>query len=171
MAITASFSVSPSAISPANLTVTDTSTGSYDTITQRRVYVRNSDGEYLTGNGIVNYTEWPLANLSITLAILTESTAANIQVDWLNVSNVVVNSVNTNYGLSQFSKQFFYYLIQQQGLTPGVYKDTNYSGNLALLWTNIIGGDNAVAYGNDIAGAQQCYNRATEMQNNESYYF
>lgn len=171
MAITASFSVSQSATTPENVTVTDTSTGTYDTITHRRVYVQNSDGEYLTGDGSVDYDEWPLANLSITLDILSQSTAANIKVDWLNVSNVVVNSVNTNYGLSQFSKQFFFYLIQQQGLNPGTYQDTTYSSNIALFWSNVIGGDNAITYGNDLAGAQQCYDRANQMEENESYYF
>lgn len=171
MAITASFSVSQNATSPQNVVITDTSTGSYDTIVGRRVYVQNSDGEYLTGNGSVNYDNWLLANLSITLSILSASTACNIKVDWVDISGNVVNSVNANYGLSQFSKQFFFYLIQQQGLNPGTYQDTTYSSNIALFWSNVIGGDNAITYGNDLAGAQQCYDRANQMEENESYYF
>lgn len=171
MAISPSISVSQSAGTPQNVTVTDTSTGTYDTITQRRITVTDAYGNPLTGNGTVNYDEWALVNMSITLAILTQNSGVNILVQWLNNANEVVTSYNNNYGLSQFGKQFFYYLLQLQGLTPGIYQDSNYSGNLALLWSNIVGGDNAVLYGNDIQAAQNCYSRATEMQNNESKYF
>jgi len=171
MAIVASFSVSQSAIVPENIVVTDTSTGDYDTITKRRVYVQNAYGEYLTGDGSVDYDEWALVDTSITLDVLTQDTAANIKVEWLTAGNVVVDTENDNYPLSQFGKQFFFYLVQLQGLTPGVYQDTNYSGNLAIFWSNIVGGDNAVTYGNDIAGAQNCYNREIQMQQNESLYF
>lgn len=169
--MTPSFSVSQSAISPQNFTVTDTSTSITGTITQRRIYVQDSQGEYLTGDSSVDYDQWALADTSITLTFLTGNEAVNIRVDWLNVSNVVVETLNDNYGLSQFGKQFMFYLVQLQGLTPGVYQDTNYSGNLALLWTNIIGGDNAITYGNSLAAAQNCYNRANDMEQNESKYF
>lgn len=171
MAIVASFTVSQSAITPQNVTIVDTSSGSYGTITQRRIYLSISTGEYLTGNGSVNYTEWPLANLNITLSILTQDIAGNIKIDWCDVNGDVVNSSNANYPLSQFGKQFFFYLVQLQGLTPGVYQDSNYSGNLALFWSNIVGGDNAVTYGNSISAAQNCYNREIEMQQNQQKYF
>lgn len=171
MAIVPSISVSQSAITPQNVTVTDTSSGSYGTITQRRIFVSNANGEYLTGNGVLNYTEWPIANIAITLSILEVDTAANVLVQWLDVSNAVINEINANYPLSEFGKQFFFYLIQLQGLTPGVYQDSNYSGNLAIFWSNIVGGDNAVTFGNDLSGAQNCYNRETFMQQNESKFF
>lgn len=169
--MTPSFTVSQSAITPAAITVTDTSTSVTGTITQRRIYVQDAFGNYLTGNGTVNYTAWPLADASITLSILTQDTAANILVQWLDVSNVVIETLNNNYPLSQFGKQFFFYLVQLQGLTPGVYQDTNYSGNLAIFWSNVVAGDNAVSYGNDIAGAQNCYNREIQMQQNQNLYF
>ena len=171
MAISPSISVSQSALNPANLTVTDTSTGSYDTITQRRLYVQLANGQYLTGDGTVNYTDWAIGNLSITLAIITGDTGANIRVDWLDVSNVVVNTLNANYPLPQFGKQFFFYLIQLQGLTPGVYQDLGYKGNLAAFWAYLNGGINAVEDGNDIAGAQNCFNITNLMRTNQSYYF
>lgn len=169
--MTPSFTVSQSAISPQNFTVTDTSTSVTGTITQRRIYVQDDQGNYLTGSGSVDYDAWALADLSITLTFLTGNTAVNIRVDWLNVSNVVVETLNANYGLSQSGKQFLFYLVQLQGLTPGIYQDSNYSGNLALFWTNIIGGDNAITYGNSLAAAQNCYNRANEMEQRQSYYF
>ncbi len=171
MAITPTFSVSQSSITPQSFTVTDTSSGTYDTIVKRRIFVQNAYGVYLTGDGTVNYTDWDLVDLAITLSLLTEDTAANILVQWLDSSNVVINTINNNYPLSEFGKQFMFYLVQLQGLTPGIYQDTNYSGNLALFWTNIIAGDNAITYGNDLAGSQNCYNRETYMQQNQSLFF
>lgn len=167
----ASFTVSQSSITPQSVTVTDTSTGIPITIVKRIIYVQTATREYLTGDGTVNFTEWPLANSSIPLSILSEDTAANIRVDWLAADNSVIETLNNNYPLSEFGKQFLFYLVQLQGLTPGVYQDSNYSGNLALFWTNIIAGDNAVTYGNDIAGSQSCYNRETQMRLNQNLYF
>ena len=169
--MSASFLVSQSASTPSSLTVTDNSTGLSGTITQRRVYVSNAYGEFLTGNGVVNYTEWALAEASIVLDILTEDIGALIKVEWLNVSNVVVDEVENTYPLAEYNQQFLYYLLGLQGLTPGVYQDSNYSGNIAIFWTNIIAGINAVEYGNDIAACQNCFNRATEMRNNQNLYF
>lgn len=167
----ASFEVSQSATNPSAVTVTDNSTGLSGTITQRRIFVSNSEGTYLTGNGTVDYDAWALADTAITLDILTASTGALIKTQWLNVSNVVVDEVEDTYGLSQIDKQFFYTLLQLQGLTPGIYNESTYSGNLALYWSNIVGGDNAVEYGNDISAAQNCYDRCTEMRSNQSLYF
>ena len=169
--MSASILVSQSASTPSSLTVTDNSTGLSGTITQRRVYVSNAYGEFLTGNGVVNYTEWALAEASIVLDILTEDIGALIKVEWLNVSNVVVAEVENTYPLAEYNQQFLYYLLGLQGLTPGVYQDSNYSGNIAIFWTNIIAGINAVEYGNDIAAGQNCFNRATEMRNNQNLYF
>ncbi len=167
----ASFSVSQSAITPTTVTITDTSTGLSGTITKRRVYVSDTNGNFLTGNGTVDYTDWALVDISISLAILTDSIGALIKVEWLNVSNVVVDEVENNYPLSQIDKQFFFYLLQLLGLSPATYQGSNYSGNLALYWSNIIGGDNAVIYGDSIAAAQNCYNRCTEMRLNQAKYF
>lgn len=169
--MSASFLVSQSASTPSSLTVTDNSTGLSGTITQRRVYVSNAYGKFLTGNGVVNYTEWALAEASIVLDILTEDIGALIKVEWLNVSNVVVAEVENTYPLAEYNKQFLYYLAGLQGLTPGVYQDSNYSGNIAIFWTNIIAGINAVEYGNDIAACQNCFNRATQMRLEQNFYF
>lgn len=169
--MSASILVSQSASTPSSLTVTDNSTGLSGTITQRRVYVSNAYGEFLTGNGVVNYTEWALAEASIVLDILTEDIGALIKVEWLNVSNVVVAEVENTYPLAEYNQQFLYYLLGLQGLTPGVYQDSNYSGNIAIFWTNIIAGINAVEYGNDIAACQNCFNRATQMRLEQNFYF
>ena len=49
--------------------------------------------------------------------------------------------------------------------------DTNYVMNLVTYYTNIVAGDHAVTFGNDIAGAQNAYNRETEMRLNQQKYF
>lgn len=167
----ASFTVSQSAITPAAITVTDTSTSVTGTITARHIFVQDAYGNYLTGNGTVNYDVWALSDLSITLSILTQTTAANIKVDWVNISGGIVETLNNNYPLSEFSKQFAYYLIQSLGLKPGTLMDANYASNLGALWAFIEAGDNAVTYGNDIAAAQNCYRLAINLQNNQSYFF
>lgn len=169
--MTPNFTVSQSAITPAAITVTDTSTSVTGTIVARRLYVSDAQGEFLTGNDSVDYDTWPLADLSITESLLSQSTAANIRIDWVNISGGVVETLNANYPLSQFSKQFAYYLLQNLGLKPGTLMDTNYAANLGALWAFIEAGDNAVTYGNDIAAGQNCYNLAINLQNNESFYF
>jgi len=171
MALTVSFSVSQSAIAPANIVVTDTSTGSDAAVTQRRVFVQDAYGNYLTGNGTINYTYWSYADQSITLDILSGDLAANVLVEWLDVSNNVLYTDNNNYPFPQFGKQFFVYLVQNQGLTPGVYWDMDYAANLSAFWANLVAGINQVEEGNDIAGAQNCFNRTNEMRENEAKYF
>ena len=172
MPITPSISVSQSAGSPSLVGVADTSTGSDLSISVRRIYVQNSLGEYLVPSGTsTDYTVWAYADASISLNILTEDQAVSITVQWLNSSNAVLYSLTEQYCLGQYNKQFFYQLISDLGLQPGTYQDTNYSGNVSILWTNIIAADSAVTYGSDIAASQNCLNRATNMRLNEGDYF
>jgi hypothetical protein len=166
-----SISVSQSAANPEAVTVTDTSTALSGTIVSRRIYLSDYAGNFLTGDGTVDYTDWPLADASITLSILTQDLAANIKVDWLDINGDVVETYNNNYPLSQFGKNFFFQLVSAQGLTPGIYQDSNYSGNMAIFWANIVAGNNAVTNGNSLSAAQNCYDREINMQQNESKYF
>lgn len=168
----ASFTVSQSALTPAIVTVTDTSTSLSGTITQRRVYVQNANGVYLTPSGTTtDYTAWPLVDAAISLNILSQSTAALIRVDWLNVSDVVVDTLNNTYPLAEYDKQFFFYLVQLQGLQPRIPSDANYSSNMALYWTYITSGINAVTQGNSIAAGQNCFDLATQMRLDQNLYF
>lgn len=171
MALSPSIEVLQSAITPANVTITDNSGGSDVAITQRRVFVSDSEGNYLTGDGTVNYTEWALADVSITLSILTQDIGANVKTQWLDVGNEVLYEYDNTYPLAKFNKNFFVYLVQLQGLAPSIYQDTNYSSNIAVFWTNIKGGVNAVEEGNNIAAAQNCFDRATYMRLHQSDFF
>jgi hypothetical protein len=58
-----------------------------------------------------------------------------------------------------------------QSLTFNVIQDTNYWGNVALLWTNIIGAINAVEIADDIYSSQVCLDRATFLASNQEKFF
>lgn len=169
--MTPSFTVGQSASFPSIVQVTDTSTNVTGTITQRRVTISNAYGEYLTGDGNVNYTAWPLADQSISLDILDEDIGANVLVQWLDVDNNVVESLTDQFPLPQFNKQFFYQLVQNQGLKPTILADTNYDSDSVNFYMNIVGGINAVELYDDIAACQNCFNRATEYRLKQSYLF
>jgi len=172
MSLTPSISVSQSPISPNLVTVTDNSTGSDSNIASRRLIIQDAFGNYLVPAGTTTqYIVWSYAQSSITVDVLTQDTAVSITVQWLDNTNAILYVYNNTYPLSEFGKQFFYYLIQQLGLTPATFQDSNYAGNLSLFWTSIVAGDNAVTYGNDIFAGQQCYNKEILMMNNQNDFF
>lgn len=167
-----SFTVTQSAQTPSDVTITDTSTGSDAAITQRRVFISDSGGNYLVESGTsTQYEPWALVNTSITLDVLTEDKAVSVLVQWLDVSNAVLYSSTQQYCLAEYNKQFFYSLIQQQALNPGIVQDESYFKNLSMFWATLQGAIKAVEIGDDIDASQECLNRCTNMQNNESFYF
>jgi len=170
--MTPAFTVSQSAISPENVTVTDTSTDITGSITQRRVFFQTTQGTYLVQSGTTtDYEQWALADTSDTWNILTTDQALSIIVQWLDVSNAIVETLTQVFCLSQYNKQFFYYLVQNQALTPSILQDTTYFSNMANYWMNITGAIQAVEIGADINASQNCLDRATNMMNNQSLYF
>lgn len=174
MALTPSISVSQSAQSPNLVTLTDTSTGSDVTITKRRVYITDNTGTYLVESGTTtDYEAWDdfPATTSITLDILTEDKAVHILVQWLTAGNSVVVDYEDDYPLVEYNKQFFYELWQQQGLNPGIYQDTNYNNNLAILWSSIHGAIQCITLASDLSASQNCMNIGTNMRLNETLYF
>lgn len=172
MPIVPLISVSQSALTPNIVSVEDVSTGSDIAITQRRIFVQTATAVYLVPSGTTtDYTQWAYATDNIDLDILTQDECVNMVVQWLNVSDVVLYTYENQYALSEYNKQFLVYLVQQQGLQPGIVQDTNYNGSIGTFWTNIIAGINQVEFGGDIAGGQNTFNRATEMRLNEDKYF
>lgn len=166
------FTVSQTSANPAFVIITDTSTGSDPAIDSRRIYITDSNGNPVVPSGTTtSYILWDLIDNPISLDLLTQDMALNIRVDWLDSTNTVLYTLNNNYCLSEFNKQFLYYLIQLQSLTYNIIQDNNYWGNVGILWTNIIGAINAVEIGNDITASQACLNRATYMAQNQDYYF
>jgi len=172
MPIVPSIAVSQLAATPQNITITDDSTGSDAAISVRRVYIQTAQATYLVESGTTtDYEIWLYANSSITLDVLTQDECVDITVQWLNSSNVVLYTYQNQYPLSEYNKQFLVGLVAAQGLTPGIVQDTNYSGNIATFWTNIIAGINQVEFAADISGGQNCFDRATYMRVNQANYF
>ena len=172
MPLSPSIAVSQSALTPSNVTIVDDSSGSDGAIASRRVYIQTATGTYLVESGTTtDYEVWAYADISITLDVLTQDECVNILVQWLNSGESVLYSYENQYALAEYNKQFLATLVAAQGLTPGMVQDTNYSGNIAIFWTNIIAGINQVEFAGDIAGGQDCFSRATYMRLNQSMYF
>lgn len=175
MSLSPNFSVAQTPLNPSLVIFTDTSTGSDPSITGRRIYVTDSNGNPVVPSGTTtNYITWILATNPLSVNLLTQDLAVNIRVDWVNVSGAVVTviaTLNQNYCFSLFNKQFLYYLVQLQSTTYNIIQDTNYWGNVGIFWSNITGAINAVEVGNDIAASQACLSRATYMAQNQANYF
>ena len=172
MPITPAFTASQTGLSPSVVTLTDTSTGSDVNITQRRVYFETATGSFLVPSGTsTSYAAWSYADSSASFDILPTDYALAVLVQWLDVNDEVLYSLTQLYCFPQNNKNFFYYLFQQQALSPWVIQDTPYYWNLGTYWSNIIGAIQAVEIGADIANSQNCLNRATLMMQNETSFF
>ena len=172
MSFSPSFTVLQSPQNPALLFFQDTSTGDDIAIASRRIYIQGWDGNFIVpSEETTDYIIWPILDIEFTVDVFTQDIAANVKVEWLDEFDAVLYSVNNNYCFSEYNKQFFYYLIQLQSLTYNVIQDGNYFGNLGTYWINIVGATNSIVIGNDIYASQVCLNRATNMMNNQSYFF
>lgn len=173
MALTPAFTVGQSASAPADVVFTDTSTGSDAAVTQRRIYVTDSNGTAVVPSGTsTTYVAWALASNPVTVSdLLTQDIACTITVQWLNSSNTVLYTSTDVFCLREFNIQQFIYLIQNQALNPAIVQDTSYFNNLCQYWINIVGADTMITEAEDLSGSQACLNRATLMLNDESFYF
>ena len=172
MPIIPAFTISQSGLLPGTITATDTSTGSDVAIAARRIFFQTTYGNYLVPSGVTtDYNTWAYANTVQSFAVLLQDYSVAITVQWVDSGGTVLYTLTQVYTLPQYSKNFFYYLIQLQALSPTVVQDANYFSNLSILWMSIIGAINAVEFGADIAAAQNCLDRATEMKLNQSKYF
>lgn len=172
MSFTPNFTVAQTALNPSLVIVSDTSTGVDANIAQRRIYFKNNSGEFVVPVGTTtDYVEWVLVNNPINIDLLSKDQALEVKVDWLSAGGTILYTLTQKYCFSQNSKQFLYYLIQLQSLTFNVIQDTNYWGNVALLWTNIIGAINAVEIADDIYASQVCLDRASYLASNQEKFF
>lgn len=172
MALTPSFTISQTALNPALVYATDTSTGSDAFVTARRITFTDANSNTLVTSGTTTtYNAWALVDTTGTFNVLTQDYAVSILVQWVNVSGTVLYSSTQSYCLAYFNKQFMYYLTQLESLNPTIVQDANYYANKAKFWTTIVGAVNAVEFGSDIAASQNELNVGTEMRLNESKYF
>ena len=181
MAITAAFSTSQVIGNPQNIVLVDSSSGTDVLAVERRIYVVNAAGQYLTENYTVSdsiaYTAFPLADgATITLEnILSVDTAAYITLTYNDVSGNVRATVTNLVGFTMYNESFYYTLTQNQAQQnqppPMIMQDSNYYTNKGILRTEIDSGNNAIELGADITSAQSCYDRASYMVANQNTYF
>ncbi len=172
MPITPQFTGSQNSGTPNIISFVDTSTGSDSAITQRRIYLLQSNGEYLVPSGVTtNYIPWAYAQSSISLDVLTQDTALSVLVEWLNVSNVVLYSKTLSFGFTAYNETFYYGLTQDLVANPSLYASQDWFYNKMRLRVYIDSGNQAISFASDIVSAQISYGLATEMQTNQNFYF
>lgn len=176
MALTPDFSTYQEVGSPSIVNIVDTSTGSDVAIDSRRVYLVDSQGNYVVPSGTTtDYVVWSYADTEIAIDCLSIDMALNITVLWLDSGGVTLYSKTRLQGFTLYNMTFFYSLTQsqasQQNPPINVLQDTDYYASKTTLLSNIESGDNAIVYGGDIFTAQLCYDMATFMVQNEAKFF
>ena len=172
MALTVSFTISQSPLTPGIISATDTSSGSDGSVTAKRITFTTNLGTTLVVSGTsTSYNVWALANTTQAFNVLTQDYACSVLVEWVNAGGTALYSSTQSYCFAYFNKAFLYQLVQAQALTPSILQDANYNANVVTFYTTIIGALNAVTFGSDIAASQACLDRGTAMRLNQSKYF
>ncbi len=174
MPLTPNFSSSESLASPNLITFSDTSTGTDNTLTTRRVYVRLANGNYVTAGATQSstsaYTSWNYSDPSITIDLITQSTPADVTVEWYAGSTLVYSkTILMLWDLYDYL--FAYEEIQSQTATPTIISDSNYYSNFFRFITNIWCAENCVTVGSDLYSSQSILNVNQNMINNATIYF
>lgn len=169
------FSVAQTPANPKYVVLTDTSTGTDGNIVSRRIYIQDAFGNYIVPTGTTTeYIVWSIGTNPISIDVLKKDLAVNIKVQWMDSANgtgQVLYELDNNYCLTEFNKQFLYYLIQLQSSSYNIIQDTRYWDNVGVFWTNVTAAINAVQIGNDIFASQECLDRASYMAENQTKYF
>jgi hypothetical protein len=109
MSFIPSFTVSQNIGNPMGLVITDTSTGSNNSITERRVYLKNAAGQYVVPSGTTtDYIVWNISDPFIAIDVLSSDMALQIRVDWVGTSNIRITqdgnfriTEDSNYRITQ----------------------------------------------------------------------
>lgn len=172
MPLSPAFSVTQELGSPSVLTITDDSTGSDGTITQRRVYLQKEDGTYLTPADVeTDYIPWPIADDEIEIDCLDRDYAVTALVQWLNVSNVVVQYTSEPVLLPIYTKATYINLIKAQSSRRTLVDHANFYQNLIKLICCIKDAESAILLAQDISSAQAALDRAKKLVDNPSYFY
>jgi len=167
------FSASESIGFPEQITLTDTSTSPDPGLTSRRVSFRLANGNWLSTSGessTIVYETWPIANNSLTLSLLSQSTTTEITVEWL--TNSTITGIDSAlYCFDLFDYLFAYNLIGAQTSSPGIIQDANYYSSFSQFIVNLFCAETAVTTGDDLYSSQSCLNRNQTLITNENYFF
>jgi hypothetical protein len=170
MPLTPSFSVSQPIGKNNTVTITDTSTGSDPLVISRKLYLRKSDGTYITLGGATDYIPWSIAVASIDIDTLDKDYALRITVEWLRVSNVQYSEFNI-YGLTAYNEDFDYQLTSVLCSNQLLVNDNHFLDSKSELRLLIDAGNQAIETAGDLTSAQLCYDQATDLRVNSQYYF
>ena len=172
MPFVANFTASQPVGEPSVILLTDTSTGSDGAITQRRVYLRQANGEFLVPSGTsTDYIEWDYADSTIEIDALSKDYCLEVVVEWINVGNAVLYD-KTETGLyTSYNEDFDYGLTQQLSGNPLLINDNRFFLEKSNLRTYLDSAEQALSRANDQYGAQECLDGATYLRVNSAYYF
>lgn len=175
MALNPNFYTSEGLASNNLITFVDSSTGTDNTLTGRKISVRLANGKYLTAGAVQNDSptaiDWDINNTSITVDLITQSTCAAVTVQWLNGSTIVYTKTLAAECWDLYEYFFGLELLQSQTATPSIVQDSNYYSNYFQFITNIWNAETAATYGSDIFSSQSALLRNQFMQNNSDKYF
>lgn len=161
MPIVPSFSVSQGA-DPSGIIITDTSTGSDGTITDRKINLYDS-ANVLFGASPYDFPYVSGAGDTITINPLLKDKALNIIITWLNVSGTVLYTASNPYAFRGYGQQYYNGLTRAQTSQPGIVNDQNYYTNKGILETELNSAALAISDMNDLFAAQNCIDRYTFM--------
>jgi len=163
---------------PTSFSLTDTSTGSDPSLTDRRVYLYLADGTTLTPEGSSTaYIDWPIVSgigdvFDLT-GILQRDYSINISVQWISSSPLPDPSTYTANQLYTFTANLLSFclgLTQIQSGNPILINDNGYFPNRNKLRVFIDDAINCNTY-NDQFNAQRSLDDAYKMQQNQKAYF
>lgn len=170
---TLNFTSSESLASPNLVTFTDTSVGTDNALTIRRLIVRLANGNYLTADGesaTATYTSWDYTDASITVDLLTKSTASNVTVEWYAGATLTyTKTIAMEWDLYDYL--FAFELLQSQTATPTIVSDTSYYSNFFMFLTNLWNSENAITMASDIYSSQSALNKNQNLINYQNLYF
>lgn len=176
MALTAaSFSSSESMANPGTITFVDTSTGTDLTLTNRKIFIRLANGNWLNSDGTESTTvvgiDWSYSELSITFTdLISQSTTPFVEVIWYAGSTATYTD-SDEFCWNFYDYEFALQLLQGQTSNPGIVQDTNYLNNFYAFIVNIFCEENAILWGGDIYSAQGAANRNNFFIVNENDFF
>lgn len=173
MALTPNFSSAQSLSNLSQVTFTDTSTGTDGTITSRQIYIQLANGNYLTSAGESTtsaFETWSYSNSTITLSLLSKSTAATVTVKWLSGTTVTYTKVIVSEW-DLYDYLFAFELLQTQTANPAVIEDAEYYSNFFMFLTNLWNSENSVTVGSDVYSSQAALDKNYYLMNNQSKFF
>lgn len=153
-------------INPAQIVITDTSTGSDVAITGRKILL------YTVTNALLATLDFPLsAGSSITVSPLTQDVALNVVVNWINVGNAILYTSSQIYPFTGYSESYYYGLTQSEATNPGIVQSQTYLEKKSQLRTYIDDATQSISIGNDLGNSEAAILRAQYIIANANLWF